>query len=169
MANFGAKIKLHIIENMGETMVDSRAKGATAETKVRDELRSLTKLQWERVPGSGALDAKHGLKGDLYVPGSNNLYCVEVKHYKDDHLNTSLFTGKNPQLLEWWQQTLRESAQVNKQPVLIFKHDRSKLFCAFKEMPLNSFPYIFVHIREYEFYISRLEDWIVNEAPKFIA
>ena len=62
-------------------MVDPRAKGATAETKARDELRKLTKLKWERVPGSGALDEKHGLKGDLYVPNEKNLFCVEVKHY----------------------------------------------------------------------------------------
>ena len=49
-------------------MVDPRAKGARAETQVRDKLRELTALNWERVPSSGALDPKHGLKGDLYVP-----------------------------------------------------------------------------------------------------
>lgn len=148
-------------------MVDSRAKGATAETKVRDELRKLTKLQWERVPGSGALDPKHGLKGDLYVPHANNFFCVEVKHYKDDHLNTTLFTGKSPQLLEWWRQTIRESAQVGREPLLIFKHDRSQLFCAFKDMPLEHFPYIFININGYEFFVAKLVDWISNERPKF--
>ena len=148
-------------------MVDSRAKGATAETKVRDELRKYTGLKWERVPGSGALDAKHGLKGDLYLVGIPNTYCVEVKHYKDDHLNTSLFTGKNPQLLEWWQQTIRESAQIDREPLLIFKHDRSKLFVAFKEFPGADYNYIFVSVNGYEFYISTLEEWITNERPKF--
>lgn len=148
-------------------MVDSRAKGATAETKVRDELRKLTKLKWERVPGSGALDAKHGLKGDLYVPGVTNLYCVEVKHYKDDHLNTSLLTSKNPQLLEFWKQTLRESDQVAKRPLLIFKHDRSKLFCAFLEMPSGYYSYLYLDVQGYEFYVALLEDWITNESPKF--
>ena len=148
-------------------MVDSRAKGATAETKVRDELRKLTGLQWERVPGSGALDPKHGLKGDLYVPNTNNRFCVEVKHYKDDHLNTTLFTGKSPQLIEWWEQTIRESAQVGREPVLIFKHDRSKLFCAFKDMPTSHFNYIFMNIQNHEFYVALLEDWLRHEAPKF--
>ena len=148
-------------------MVDSRAKGATAETKVRDELRKLTGLQWERVPGSGALDPKHGLKGDLYVPNANNFFCVEVKHYKDDHLNTTLFTGKSPQLIEWWKQTIRESAQVGREPVLIFKHDRSKLFCAFKDMPTSHFNYIFMNIQNHEFYVALLEDWLRHEAPKF--
>lgn len=148
-------------------MVDSRAKGATAETKVRDELRKLTKLQWERVPGSGALDPKHKLKGDLYLPDMPNFFCVEVKHYKDDHFNTTLLTGKSPQILEWWQQTIRESGQVGREPLLIFKHDRSQLFCAFKDMPLEHFPYIFVNIGGYEFFVARLVDWISHERPKF--
>lgn len=148
-------------------MVDSRAKGATAETKVRDELRKYTGLKWERVPGSGALDPKHRLKGDLYIPTVENVYCVEVKHYKDDHLNTTLFTGKSPQLLEWWQQTIRESAQIDREPLLIFKHDRSKLFVAFKEFPGADYNYIFCSINGYEFYIATLEEWITNERPKF--
>ena len=61
-------------------MVDSREKGARAETVARDALRKLSKLQWERTPGSGALDPKHLLKGDLYIPGEKNLFVVEVKH-----------------------------------------------------------------------------------------
>ncbi len=148
-------------------MVDSRAKGATAETKVRDDLRKFTGLKWERVPGSGALDPKHRLKGDLYIPGVENTYCVEVKHYKDDHLNTTLFTGKKPQLIEWWEQTIRESAQVSREPLLIFKHDRSKLFCAFLDMPNHNFPYIFINVHGHEFYVALLEDWLSHEAPKF--
>lgn len=148
-------------------MVDSRAKGATAETKVRDELRKYTRLKWERVPGSGALDPKHRLKGDLYIPSIENIYCVEVKHYKDDHLNTSIFTGKNPQLIQWWEQTIRESAQINREPLLIFKHDRSKIFCAFKDMPNRYFNYMFININNHEFYIALLEDWIKYEQPKF--
>lgn len=150
-------------------MVDPRAKGSTAETKVRDELRKYTGLKWERVPGSGALNEKHGLKGDVYVPNERNLYCVEVKHYKDDHFNTSLFTGKSPQLIEFWQQTIRESAQVGKTPLLIFKHDRSKLFAAFKEMPTVNYRYAFVNVLGHEFYVSTLDDFLTYEKPKFVA
>lgn len=73
-------------------MVDPRAKGARTETVVRDLLRKLTGLVWERVPGSGALDPKHLLKGDLYVPGRTNLYSVEVKGYAEDHINSTLLT-----------------------------------------------------------------------------
>jgi hypothetical protein len=149
-------------------MVDVRAKGATAETKARDELRSLTGHKWERVPGSGALDPKHGLKGDLYVPGEKNLFCVEMKHYKECHINHSLISGKSPQLIEWWTQAVRQGEQVGKEPLLIFKHDRSKLYCAFKEFPEGDYRYIFVSTHGFEFYIATLEEYITNNKPKFI-
>ena len=150
-------------------MVDPRAKGARAETQVRDTLRKHTKLQWERVPGSGALDAKHGLKGDLYVPNANNLFCVEVKGYAEDHLTSAVLTGKNPQLLTWWEQATRQAKQVSKEPLLVFKHDRSKLFVAFKEMPTSSYPYLFVSRDSYEVYATLLEDWLLNEDIKFVS
>jgi len=149
-------------------MVDSRDKGARAETVVRDALKQVTGLGWERVPGSGALDPKHKLKGDLYIPDKINLYCVEVKHYKDCYINHSLITGVKPQLIEWWNQTLRQAEQVNKKPLLIFKHDRSKLFVAFLEMPMGSYPYIFINKDKHEFYIALLEDFIKHENPEFI-
>lgn len=149
-------------------MVDSRAKGARTETQARDLLRKLTKLGWERVPGSGALDPKHLLKGDLYIPGQTNLYSVEVKGYAEDHINSSLLTGKNPQLLEFWKQAVRQGEQVKKKPLLIFKFDRSKLFVAFLDMPTASYRYIFVSIDGHEFYVALLEDWLVNEQPKFV-
>lgn len=149
-------------------MVDSRQKGATAETKVRDELRKLTNLKWERVPGSGALDPKHGLKGDLYVPGESNLFAIEVKHYKDNYLDSTLLTGKNPQLLEWWKQALRQGEQVSKTPLLIYKFDRSKLFVAFKEFPTINYRYMYISVEGIEVYTALLEDYILNEKPRFI-
>ena len=101
--------------------VDPRAKGARAETLIRDKLREYTGLQWERVPSSGALDPKHGLKGDLYVPNEKNLYVVEVKHYAEDHLTSKVLTDKTPQLLEWWGQAVRQGIQVSKTPLLPFE------------------------------------------------
>lgn len=149
-------------------MVDSRAKGARTETVVRDALKKHTGLGWERVPGSGALDPKHQLKADLYVPGRTNLYAVEVKGYAEDHISSALLTGKNPQLIEFWKQSVRQGKQVNKKPLLAFKFDRSKIFVAFLDMPTSSYRYIFVSIDEHEFYVALLEDWLVNEQPKFV-
>ena len=149
-------------------MVDSRAKGARTETVVRDALKKHTGLGWERVPGSGALDPKHQLKADLYVPGRTNLYAVEVKGYAEDHISSALLTGKNPQLIEFWKQSVRQGHQVNKKPLLAFKFDRSKIFVAFLDMPTGNYRYIFVSIDGHEFYVALLEDWLVNEQPKFV-
>lgn len=150
-------------------MVDSRQKGARAETVIRDELRALTGLQWERTPGSGALDAKHGLKGDLYIPNANNLYVVEAKHYKEDSLTSAVLTGKMPQFFVFWEQAVRQGKQVSKIPLLIFKHDRSKLFCAFEAMPTADYRYMFINALGYEVYTALLTDYIANEQPKFVA
>jgi len=150
-------------------MVDSRAKGARTETVVRDALKKHTGLGWERVPGSGALDPKHLLKGDLYVPGRTNLWCVEVKGYKEDHLTSQLLTSKTPQLIEFWEQSVRQGIQVGKKPLLIFKFDRSKVFVAFDDMP-NSQNYrcIYYNHESHEFYVALLEDWLVHEQPEFV-
>lgn len=148
--------------------VDPRAKGARAETLIRDQLRTLTGLTWERVPSSGALDPKHGLKGDLYVPNEKNLYCVEIKHYADDHLTSKMLTDKNPQFVDWWEQVVRQGKQVDKIPLLIFKFDRSKIFAAFQDMPSADYRYLFFNGLGYEVYISLLEDFIKYEQPEFI-
>jgi hypothetical protein len=153
-------------------MVDPRAKGARTETVVRDMLRKHTGLQWERVPGSGALDEKHQLKGDLYVPGEKNLYAVEVKGYAEDHLTSAVLSSKSPQLLQFWEQAVRQGKQVKKEPLLIFKYDRSKVFVAHYNpnyMPDGSYPYMTVARDSYEFFVCLLEDWLAHEQPKFIA
>lgn len=111
-------------------MVNSKDKGVRGELAAREQLNKLTNLKWERIPLSGALSEKHLLKGDLYVPGTNILFCVEVKSYKEDHISTKLLTSKCPQFNSWWDQTVREANQINKEPLLLFKHNRSKWFAA---------------------------------------
>lgn len=150
-------------------MVDSREKGARTELKVRDFLRQQTGLAWERVPASGALHEKHGLKGDLYVPNEQNIFCIEVKGYAEDHLTSQILTSKNPTLLDWWRQTVRESKQINKKPLLFFKFDRSKIFVAFEDLPETDW-YSFIHINRegLQFFVSLAEDWLVNESMPFI-
>jgi len=146
----------------------SKDKGTRAESLVKDTLKLLTGLKWERTPLSGALDAKHGLKSDLYIPNEKNIFAVEVKHYKDSALSPLILSSKCPVLLDWWMQSVRQAKETNKRPLLIFKHDRSKLFVAFEDMPNYDYRYIFVAIDGLEFYVALLEDWVTNEAPKFI-
>lgn len=112
-------------------MVDSRQKGARAEAAAKKVLIEKTGLGWERTPGSGALNEKHKLKGDLYIPDCKNKFCVEVKHYKDDHFTSKVLTSKGPQFLLWWEQAERQGVQVGRDPLLLFKFDRSKWFVAF--------------------------------------
>lgn len=147
---------------------DSRAKGSRAEIIVRDKLRELTGLKWERVPSSGALSPIHQLKGDVYLVGEKNLYCVEVKHYADTQLNTSILTAKEPLLITWMNQAIRQGEQVNKLPLLIFKHDRSPLFVAFDRTPTPGYNFFYVSAKGLQFYVSLLDDWYKAEQPKFI-
>ena len=109
-------------------MVDSRQKGARAESALVKLLKEDTDINWKRVPGSGALHQDHGLKGDVYVPNEKNYYAIEVKHYKDCQLTSKVLTDKSPMLLQWWEQAVRQGIQTDKKPILFFKHDRSKWF-----------------------------------------
>jgi len=150
-------------------MVDSRAKGARGEDTIKKLLKTVTGLGWERTPGSGALHEKHSLKGDLYIPNKENVYCVEIKNYADNYLDSTLLTSKIPQLIDWWSQAIRQGKQVSRKPLLIFKFNRSKIFVAFEDMPTASgYRYIFVSVDGHEFYVSLLEDWLSNEQPNFV-
>ena len=150
-------------------MIDSRAKGARGELKVRDVLRELTGLKWERTPGSGAYSQSHGLKGDVYVPGTTNKYTVEIKSYEDDHLTSKLIHNKSNPLIEWWKQAERQAIQNKNIPLLIFKYDRSKIFAAFQPTIIENYTYncIKAYIEDKVFVVSLLEDFIKYEKPKF--
>lgn len=150
-------------------MVDVRAKGAKAESDARDLLRKHTKLGWERTPGSGALNEKHFLKGDLYVPNEKNLYAVECKHYAEDHISSQILTSRKSQLIEWWEQTKRQAEQMSRKPLLIFKFNRSKFFAAYEDMPLEQeFRWMLVNWSPHEFFMSSLEEWLIHDKPNFI-
>lgn len=149
-------------------MVDSRAKGARGELDAAKYLNDKTGLNFKRVPMSGALDAVHGLKGDLYLVNSPNKYCIEIKNYADDHISSKILTDKTPQIQTWWEQTIREAAQINKEPLLIFKFTRSKWFVAYKDMPTADYNHMYVSVNGHEFFTAKLDDWLTNEQPKFV-
>lgn len=151
-------------------MVDSRQKGSRAETKCKEILVKHTKLNWQRIPASGALSEVHGLKGDLYIPGEKNKYCVEVKSYKESAINHLLISGVGKPLLEWIEQAIRQGIQVDKTPLLIFKHDRSKFYICSWDEPANVEVYLKYQYdpEELPVYIAMLEDWLINEEIEFI-
>jgi len=156
-------------------MVDSRQKGARAEAAAKGLLKKHTGLDWQRTPGSGSLNAAHKLKGDLYIPDAKNKFCVEVKHYKDDHLTSKIITDKSPQLLKWWEQTIRQGKQTDRVPLLLFKFDRSKWFVAFTSGALNKdygiigeYKYITINTYDTIINIAKLEEWLEQEDLEWI-
>jgi Holliday junction resolvase len=158
-------------------MVDSKSKGTRAESDAKKVLIQHTKLNWQRTPGSGALNEAHKLKGDIYLPDCKNRFCIEVKHYKDDHLTSKILTLKTPQLLIWWKQALDQAEKVGMEPLLLFKFDRSKWFVAFsthffKENDHFTQDYryltLFTDKKDHQLFICQLEDWLVKDKPEFI-
>jgi hypothetical protein len=109
-------------------MTDSKAKGNRGEVLVRTELRARTGLNFEKTPHSGALSIE-GMKGDLYLPNQKNEFTIEVKNYEGDGFGSHLLEGKGD-FLRWWEQAVAAS-KVNKNiPMVIYKWNRSKLYCA---------------------------------------
>ena len=79
-------------------MVSSRQKGLRAEKQVIQTLTRETGLEWEQTPGSGS----GKIKGDLRVRGKHNLFCVEVKFYRDTEFNSKIFTSRTNNFNKWW-------------------------------------------------------------------
>lgn len=149
-------------------MVDSRQKGGRAEAAIKKVLRDATGINFQRTPGSGALNETHKLKGDIYIPNAANRFCIEVKHYKDDHLTSKILTSKTPQLIEWWKQAVRQGIQVDMLPLLFFKFDRSKWFMATNSNDLiDILPYnkIQVFSNEHTLAIYNINDIDLTEIP----
>ena len=149
-------------------MTDSKAKGARAESQAVELLTKYTGEAWRRTPFSGALDAVHGLKGDVYIPGKINKYCVEIKHYADDQLTSRVLSGTSPILFEWWEQATTQAYNTNKEPLLMFKHDRSKWFAATLQKPLKVDKYVFISTNDHNLYITLAEDLLEKEKLTFI-
>lgn len=137
-------------------MVDSRAKGARAEYSARDLLRKYTGLPWERTPSSGALEY---LKGDLYIPNSEQKYTIEVKNYEESSINDKILVNTTNNFVNWWPKLLLQAK--NTKPILFYKYNRSKFFVGVNIPPITIHKYI--HIMPQNCYIMVAEDWLKNE------
>jgi Holliday junction resolvase len=143
-------------------MVDSKAKGARGEYLVRDLLRLHTDLPFERVPSSGALSY---LKGDLYVPNKNNIFCIEVKNYEKSPLSDKIFTNKVNYLTSWWEKLCDQAEGRKQKPLLFFKYSRSKIFVATDIQPSIT---KHMHISWLGCYVMLAEDWLIEEKVVFL-
>ena len=142
--------------------VNARAKGARGEYVVRDLLRTHTGLPFERVPMSGALAY---LKGDLYIPNVDNTFCIEVKNYAESPLNDKIFTSKTNNLVQWWTKICNQATGCNKEPLLFFKYDRSKVYVVTRRKPENCEK--FLYISWLSCYIILCEEWLGKEKIKW--
>jgi hypothetical protein len=144
-------------------MVNVRAKGQRGEYAVRDLLRKHTKLNWERVPSSGALSY---LKGDLYIPQVPNRFCIEIKNYKESHINDKILTSKTNKIVEWWNKIEEQAIDSNMEPLLFVKYDRSKIFIVTAEKPVKVKNYLYISFLKC--YIIIAEEWLQKEQQKWL-
>lgn len=139
-------------------MVNQRKKGQRGEYEVRDLLRLHTKLQWERVPASGALAY---LKGDLWIPDKKCTYCVEVKFYEDSHFNDKILTNKSNHFVNWWNKIKVQAFDMDQKPLLFFKYNRSAVFVTTDTQPKKLKRYI--KTNHLNAYTMVAKDWLENE------
>jgi hypothetical protein len=126
-------------------------------------LRAASGLGFERVPASGALAY---LKGDLYVPQLPNRFCIEVKNYKESHINDKILTSKTNKMVEWWNKIEEQAIDSNMEPLLFVKYDRSKVFVATNIKPAKVRNYLY--ISTLMCYIILAEEWLDKEKIKWL-
>ena len=142
-------------------------KGARFEYLIRDKLREKTGTQWERTPLSGG----GTLKGDLYAVDGNYYYCFECKSFAETVIQENLLSAKSNNVFLWWEQCVREAAQMKRKPALVFKKDRGKPLIAVEEtLPIN-----FLHLSSnlgpepVNVHIYLFEDWLRVKDTKDIS
>lgn len=142
----------------------SKNKGRAFEYKVRDLFTETFDSQFERVPLSGALSY---LKGDVYAPWLPDFpWCIEAKHHKEVPWN-GLLTAKSSLLLDFWDQTVREAEVMKKHPLLIYKWDRSKLFCCWNDEVIQLEEYVEVSAFKRKFKMALLDSWLVEAKKQY--
>ena len=113
-------------------MVNSRRKGHDAEIKAAAMLKRITGHEFVQTPGSGS----GKIKGDLMIEHKKNLFCIEIKHYKDMGFNHKIFTQKSNTFVNWWSKLCKQSQDMNQEPLLIFKENHSQWYVATTRKPL---------------------------------
>lgn len=135
----------------------SKIKGSAYEAKIRDLLTKELGIEFKRMPLSGAIEY---LKGDLWTPHDTAAwpYCIECKHYAEVNWN-GLLTAKTSDLLEFWRQAVREAEVMKKDPLVIYRWNRSKDYICWNDK-ISIKNYIEVKTFDCEFKMGLLQDWI---------
>ena len=135
----------------------SKIKGSAYEAKIKRYLNCHFDIEFERMPLSGSIEY---LKGDLWTPHDTAAwpYCIECKHYKDIQWN-NLLTAKTTDILQFWRQAVREAEVMRKEPLLIFRWNRSKDFVGWSD---NVKVDHYIEIKSFgcHFKVTQLDDWV---------
>ena len=141
-------------------MVNSRQKGNRGEQQVISMLGRMTEERWEQTPGSGS----GKVKGDLRVPGKHNLFCIEVKFYKDDAISTKVFTNKSNNFVQWWAKTVQQAEDNKLEPLLFFKANHAQFFVSTKTKP-EKVDYMYISMLDA--YVCLAEKWLEHEKQEW--
>ena len=135
----------------------SKIKGSVYEAKIAKLLTNEFKVEFRKVPLSGSIDY---LKGDIWTPKDTAWwpYCIECKHYKDIQWN-NLLTAKTTDILQFWRQAVREAEVMRKEPLLIFRWNRSKDFVGWSD-DVKVDHYVEIKSFGCHFKVTQLDDWV---------
>lgn len=123
-----------------------------------------TGLKFERVPASGALPY---LKGDLFIPPTDNCrFCIEIKNYKESAYNDKILTNKSNNWKLWWKKIITQAPNNEKEPMLFFKYDRSKIFVTTTIKPI--FTKNYMYYADLDCYTLLAEEWLDMEEIEWL-
>ncbi len=110
----------------------SKIKGSAYEAKIKRYLNSHFDIEFERMPLSGS--------------------------YKDIQWN-NLLTAKTTDILQFWRQAVREAEVMRKEPLLIFRWNRSKDFVGWSD-DVKVDHYVEIKSFGCHFKVTQLDDWV---------
>lgn len=106
--------------------INSRSKGNKAERIAAKVISDWTGKKFGRVPSSGGLQWKNShAKGDIVCTEEGHFFpfCLEVKNYREINFEHLLYLDK-PQIVEFWDQCVRDAEIARKCPMLMMRYDR---------------------------------------------
>jgi len=137
-------------------MVNSRQKGNRAELLVIDMLARHTQLPFQQTPGSGS----GKIKGDIYLMHHSNVFCIEVKFYKDDAISTKVFKNQSNNFVQWWAKLVKQAEDMKLKPLLFFKANHAQFFVATTIKPEHV---DYMYISWLGAYVCLAEKWLELE------
>jgi hypothetical protein len=120
----------------------SRRKGARAELDLAKKFEAWWQAVepgcvFRRTPGSGGWshgDARGEFQtgGDLVTTAKRFPWSVEAKA-RESWAWKNVLAGKPSPVWAWWAQSCRAAFEANREPILVFRHNREPWWCMFSE------------------------------------